>query len=62
MAGEAQESSYAAFLLRVWHNDTSDDWRLVIEEIGSEARRGFTNWEELVIFARNCVCDPEKPA
>ena len=46
---------YAAFLLRVWHNDASGEWRLMVEEIGSEARHGFTDWEALVKHVRAAV-------
>ena len=57
LAGEAHESRYAAYLLRVWHNDASGEWRLVVEEVGSEARHGFTDWDALVNHLRNCALD-----
>ncbi len=57
-AGEAHETRYAAFLLRVWRNNASDDWRLVIEEVGSEERRGFNDWEALVRYLRSSIAGP----
>lgn len=51
-AGEAREMRYAAFLLRVWRNETTDEWRLVIEEVGTDARHGFTDWDALTSHAR----------
>ena len=54
-AGEAHDTRYAAFLLRVWHNDASGEWRLVAEEVGSETRHGFTDWESLVNHVRAAV-------
>lgn len=46
---------YAAFLLRVWHNEGegNDGWRMVIETVGSEERHGFTEWDALVQH----ICD-----
>lgn len=57
-AGEAHDTRYAAFLLRVWHNDASGEWRLMVEEIGAEARHGFTDWDALENHLRNCIADP----
>lgn len=54
-AGDAHELRYAAFLLRVWRNDASDDWRLVVEEVGTEERHGFTDWEALAGYLRNSI-------
>jgi hypothetical protein len=54
-AGEPDETRYAAFLLRVWHNEASDAWRLLIEEVGVEARQGFTDWDELTRYLRSHV-------
>lgn len=54
-AGEPDEICYAAFLLRVWHNESSDAWRLLIEEVGAEARQGFTDWDELTRYLRSQV-------
>jgi hypothetical protein len=56
-AGDAHETRYAAFLLRVWRNEARDDWRLVIEEVGTEARQGFTDWDELARYLRTHVAE-----
>ncbi len=60
-AAGARKMRYAAFLLRVWRNDASDDWRLVIEEVGSEERHGFTDWDAMVSYLRNSIADPATP-
>lgn len=52
------DARYAAFLLRVWRGEGEDAWRVVIEHVGADDRRGFTEWAELVAYVRRVLVNP----
>jgi len=45
---------YRSYLLRIWHTRTTDAfaWRLLIEDVQSRRRYGFTDLEQLLAFLR----------
>lgn len=45
-----QSNHYKAYLLRLWREGDDGDWRAILEDAHSEARRGFASLEALFKF------------
>ncbi len=47
MLKKARSGQYHAYLLRLWQEDETKEWRALIEDAHSDARRGFATLEAL---------------
>lgn len=45
-----QSNHYKAYLLRLWREGEDGNWRAILEDAHSEARRGFASLEALFKF------------
>lgn len=57
---------YQAYLLRLWCEESRDDasavaWRFSLEDTQTGARRGFADFEALVIFLSGLIEDAGRP-
>ena len=50
---------YHAFLLRIWQEDSSqNEWRVSLEEAGSDQRLGFGSIAELITYLQAMTQQP----
>lgn len=43
---------YQSYLLRLWRSGADETWRVMLEVVGAEERRGFADLESLFAFLR----------
>ncbi len=47
------QTEYRSYLVRLWRSSDKDPWRVMIEQVGSNERRMFTNLENLLYFLQS---------
>ncbi len=50
---------YQVYLLRLWQERPGEPWRVLLQDPGSEQRRGFASVEECFAFIRERTRDEE---
>jgi hypothetical protein len=48
-------TNHHAYLVRIWRPDASVPWRILVETIPTNERKGIRDWQELVQVLRRDV-------
>jgi hypothetical protein len=58
---KVQSAHYKAYLLRLWREGETGDWRAILEDAHSDSRRGFANLDALIEHLRELTESGNNP-
>jgi len=56
-----KKNTYMAYLLRLWREDETTSWRVMLENIQTRERTGFSNLAKLAAFLEETTGPPTLP-